>query len=134
MNTYRVTFLPDKTSIEVVEGTTLAEAAQRAEIFVNNLCGGEGVCGECRVQVIKGEVGSNAYASGFFSQDEIDKGFVLACQTEVHGHMEVEIPPESRLEEEQIMTGEPAEDSKGAREIAVGEGPHLPTSPDTGGP
>ena len=90
---------------------------------------GKGSAANAVFQVIKGEVSSGAYSSGFFSQEEIDKGYVLACQTEVHGHMEVEIPPESRLEEEQIMTGEPAEVSKGAQEIAVGKGPHLATSP-----
>jgi uncharacterized 2Fe-2S/4Fe-4S cluster protein (DUF4445 family) len=108
MKKCRVKFLPDERSIEVDEGTTLSEVAQRADIFINNLCGGEGVCGECRVRVKKGEAGADEQASAFFSQKEIDKGFLLACQTEIHGDLEVEIPPESRIEEPQIMTGEMA--------------------------
>jgi uncharacterized 2Fe-2S/4Fe-4S cluster protein (DUF4445 family) len=47
--------------------------------------------------------------SAFFSQQELDEGFVLACQTKINGDLEVEIPPESRIEEEQIITGETVE-------------------------
>jgi hypothetical protein len=59
MKKHRVTFLPAHTSIEVSEGSTLAQVAQRAEI-----------------------------------------------QSKLSEDLEVEIPPESRLEGEQIMTGE----------------------------
>lgn len=111
MSAFRVTFLPDEKSIEVEEGTTIADAAQRADIFINNLCGGEGVCGECRVRIITGNPVTDENASAFFTKEEIAQGFVLACQTEIHDHLEVEIPPESRLEEEQIMTGESAEEA-----------------------
>ncbi|MCJ7594458.1 MAG: 2Fe-2S iron-sulfur cluster-binding protein, partial [Desulfobacterales bacterium] len=106
MANYRVHFLPDEKSIEVQEGSTVAEAAQRAELFINNLCGGEGVCGECRVRVVSGQVKAGETSSAFFSQEEIDQGFALACQTRLEGDLEIEIPPDSRLEQEQIMTGE----------------------------
>ena len=105
MNRFTVHFLPADTSIEVEEGTTVAEAAQRAELFISNLCGGEGVCGKCRVQVARGKAEADEHAKGFFSQDEIMKGYVLACQTEVHDDLEIVIPPESRMEDSKIMTG-----------------------------
>jgi len=108
MKTYRVTFIPEEKSIEVKEGATIAEAANRADIFINNLCGGEGVCGECRVKIIKGEAGADEHTPTVLSQEERDRGFVLACQTEIHGDLEIEIPPKSRLEEEKIMTTEKA--------------------------
>ena len=106
MKKYRVTFFPYERSIEVEEGTTLAEAAQSADVFINNLCGGEGVCGECRLQIIKGEIKDLKHASAFFSEEELNQGFTLACQTRVYEDLEVDIPPESRIEEEQIITGE----------------------------
>jgi len=109
MKKHQVKFLPYERSVEIEEGTTIAEAAQRGDIFINNLCGGEGVCGECRVRVLKGEARANENTSSFFSQQELEEGFVLACQTKVFGDLEVEIPPESRIEEEQIITGESAE-------------------------
>lgn len=110
MSKHPITFLPDKKTLEVNEGTTIAEAAQEAGIFLNNLCGGEGVCGECRVKVLKGNGASKTTSSAFFSKEEQEQGFVLACQTEISEPLEVEIPLTSRLEDAQIMTGSAQED------------------------
>ena len=106
MKTFSITFLPHQKVLEVEEGTTIAEAAQKSGVFINNLCGGEGVCGECRVQVQGGKVEVGEKFSAFFSQEEIDRGFVLACQTAITDDLTVEIPADSRIEDEQIMTGE----------------------------
>jgi uncharacterized 2Fe-2S/4Fe-4S cluster protein (DUF4445 family) len=121
MDPFLVTFLPDDKKIKVDKGSTIAEAAQRADIFINNLCGGEGVCGECRVRILKGDAKQPDEAAAFFSQGEIEQGFVLACQTCIEGDLEVEIPLESRLEEEQIMTGHAAGDT----DVQGGVSPHL---------
>jgi uncharacterized 2Fe-2S/4Fe-4S cluster protein (DUF4445 family) len=121
MSQFQVTFLPDKKNIKVDKGCTIAEAAQRADIFINNLCGGEGVCGECRVRILKGDAKQPNEAAAFFSKEEVEHGFVLACQTRVESDLEVEIPPESRLEEEQIMTGRAAGDA----EVPGGVSPDL---------
>jgi uncharacterized 2Fe-2S/4Fe-4S cluster protein (DUF4445 family) len=126
MKHHRITFLPSKRFIEVDEGTSVLEASQRADVFVNNLCGGEGVCGECRVQILKGDFESSDRLSTFFSQDELDKGYVLACQTKIQGDLEVEIPPESRLEQEQIMI----EERNDSAEIQAGTAPQkIPEAP-----
>ncbi|OPX35862.1 MAG: hypothetical protein B1H11_08515, partial [Desulfobacteraceae bacterium 4484_190.1] len=105
MKKYIINFFPSNQSTEVEEGITIAEAAQQADVFINNLCGGQGVCGKCRVQVIKGKAEAEENAMGFFSEDDIEKGFVLACQTEIHDNLDILIPPESRMEDSQIMTG-----------------------------
>jgi uncharacterized 2Fe-2S/4Fe-4S cluster protein (DUF4445 family) len=126
MKHHRITFLPSKRFIEVDEGTSVLEASQRADVLVNNLCGGEGVCGECRVQILKGDFESSDRLSTFFSQDELDKGYVLACQTKIQGDLEVEIPPESRLEQEQIMI----EERNDSAEIQAGTAPQkIPEAP-----
>jgi uncharacterized 2Fe-2S/4Fe-4S cluster protein (DUF4445 family) len=126
MKHHRITFLPSKRFIEVDEGTSVLEASQRADVFVNNLCGGEGVCGECRVEILKGDFESSDRLSTFFSQDELDKGYVLACQTKIQGDLEVEIPPESRLEQEQIMI----EERNDSAEIQAGTAPQkIPEAP-----
>ncbi len=105
MKTYTVNFLPDNLSVEVEEATLIAEAAQQAGVFIKNLCGGEGVCGQCRVQVTSGIAEAEEHAKAFFSEGEVEKGYILACQTEIHDDLEITIPPESRMEESQIMTG-----------------------------
>ena len=104
MQKYKITFLPDNKTIEVEEGTTLIEAAEKANVFINNLCGGEGLCGECRVQVTKGTAKAEQRAIGFLSTDEIKQGFVLSCQTKIYGNLEVLIPSRSRLEAGKILT------------------------------
>jgi len=129
MKEYQVKFFPYETTVKVEEGTTIAEAAQRGDVFINNLCGGEGVCGECRVQVLKGEARAEGNPSAFLSQQELDEGFVLACQTKIHADLEVEIPPESRIEEEQIITGERAEGAGKESESVPAKGPELAISP-----
>jgi uncharacterized 2Fe-2S/4Fe-4S cluster protein (DUF4445 family) len=108
MAKFKVHFLPDERSIEVEAGTTIAEAAQRAGVFLNNLCGGQGVCGKCRLEVIEGKAEAGEQSVSLLSEEEIQKGFVLACQTEVRDHLRVMIPPESRAEASQIMVGETA--------------------------
>ncbi|MCF8142752.1 MAG: ASKHA domain-containing protein [Deltaproteobacteria bacterium] len=105
MKTHTVHFLPADISVEVEEDATIAEAAQRVDVFINNLCGGEGVCGRCRVQVLRGRAEAEEHAKSFFSPDEITKGYVLACQTRIHDDLEVVIPPESRMEDSKIMIG-----------------------------
>ncbi|NNG08226.1 MAG: DUF4445 domain-containing protein [Desulfobacteraceae bacterium] len=129
MKKHRVKFLPYERTVEVEEGTTIAEAAQRGDVFINNLCGGEGVCGECRVQVLKGEAEADENISAFFSLQELDEGFVLACQTKINGDLEVEIPPESRIEEEQIITGEREEGTGRGSEAVPKKPAELATSP-----
>ncbi len=108
MKFFRVIFLPDKKEIEVSEGTSLLQVGENLGIYLNSLCGGEGVCGKCKVQVIKGKVKLDKNSVPFFTKEEIQKGYVLACQTLVKEDMEIWIPPESRLEEEQILK-EPVE-------------------------
>jgi uncharacterized 2Fe-2S/4Fe-4S cluster protein (DUF4445 family) len=108
MGKYTVTFFPDEKSVDVEEGTRIAEAAQQAEVFINNLCGGEGVCGGCKVQVTAGKAEAEEHARGLLSEEEIASGYVLACQTGIHDDLDIFIPPETRMEDAQIMTGEAA--------------------------
>jgi len=104
MEKYKVIFLPENKEIEVDEGTTLLIAAEEAGIFINSLCGGEGLCGECRLQIVSGNVKANKHDLGFFSGEEIKNGYVLACQTRVEDDLEVMVPAKSRLEMEKIVT------------------------------
>lgn len=93
--------------IEVKTGITLLEAAAKAEIRLNSICGGDGICAGCKVKVTKGEV--KAEPTILLSREEVQKGYVLACQTKVIEQLEVEVPPESRAEEGQILIDEDAQ-------------------------
>ena len=102
MAKYKVVFQPVGGKVEVEQESRILEAAAESGIYINSLCGGEGVCGKCRVQITRGEAKPTSHSIRFLSREEINSGFVLACQTEVKTNLEVWVPPEARLEEEQI--------------------------------
>jgi len=131
MKKFSITFLPEGKSVEVDEGMTIAESAQVAEVFIDNLCGGEGVCGKCRVRISKGRAEAEKHAKALFTEDDLEKGYVLACQTKIHDDLEVVIPAQSRMEEEQIMTGESAKDSEGPEFRPLVTKVYLELSPPT---
>ncbi len=95
MASYRIRFEPDGREVVVEEGKTLLEAARAAGVYVGSVCGGEGVCGRCRVVIRRGEVQGESTA--FLTREEIRQGYVLACQVVPKGDLLVEVPPESRL-------------------------------------
>jgi uncharacterized 2Fe-2S/4Fe-4S cluster protein (DUF4445 family) len=81
----------------VLTGTRLIEAAAEAGIILDSPCGGEGICGKCRVQVETLPSDPTRAETIFFLPDEIRRGYRLACQTEVRGPMRVFVPDGSLL-------------------------------------
>ena len=55
---YTVIFEPDNVAIRLDKGTNLLESALEAGVHINATCGGQGVCGKCRVMIERGEVKS----------------------------------------------------------------------------
>jgi uncharacterized 2Fe-2S/4Fe-4S cluster protein (DUF4445 family) len=98
---FQVTFSPEGEGVAVPTGTTILEGANRAGVDLTSHCGGDGLCGKCRVIVKQGNV--TAQPTSLLSREEIRCGYVLACQTAVTGDIEIEIPPESRAEAAQIL-------------------------------
>ena len=97
-------FQPAGKRIEVKKGLTILEAAQLAGIKIRSVCGGAGSCGKCKVIVDEGNIleRSESYKK-FLTQDEIARGYHLACQTQVLSDITVIVPPESRIEGQQIL-------------------------------
>ncbi|MCK4423465.1 MAG: 2Fe-2S iron-sulfur cluster binding domain-containing protein, partial [Candidatus Omnitrophica bacterium] len=94
MKKFEIKFSPDGKTVQAHSGQTIMEAAQAGGIDINNACGGDGVCGKCRVIVKKGDV--EASSTIFLTRRDVQKGYVLACLAKVASDLEVEIPPESR--------------------------------------
>jgi len=95
MEKFKVTFYPDNKSVEVGKDTTILAAALSAGVYINAACGGDGVCGRCKIILKKGKV--IAQPTGHLTEDEKKRNIYLACSTEVQGDLEVEVPVESRL-------------------------------------
>jgi len=128
MEKCKIIFYPWEKEITVPSGTDLLTAAIRAGVHIYNSCGGEGVCGRCKVIIRKGEVLTEP--TGRLSAEERKRGYVLACRTTCKGEMEIEVPPESRLEGLEILTEEakakrlaglytPAEEAEKGPEVAL---------------
>lgn len=96
MDKFKILFLPDNKVIEVEKGKTILSAAISAGIHINSSCGGDGVCGRCKVILKKGNVVS--LPTGRLKLDEKKSGYYLACLSIAQSDIEVEIPGESRLD------------------------------------
>ena len=57
MDKCNILFLPHNIKIAVIQGENLIRAAMEAGVHINASCGGEGVCGKCRVIIEEGNVG-----------------------------------------------------------------------------
>ena len=96
-----VTFLPHQRSVEVPEGTTVIRAALDAGVHINASCGGNGVCGKCRVLVEEGTVGGGVNEK--LSQEDVDQGYRLACLSEVQSDLTIRVPVESEVDASVLM-------------------------------
>ncbi len=96
MPTYKIKFLPHEKEIEIEAGDTLIRAAMEAGVHVNASCGGEGVCGKCRVLIEDGSVEGGI--SEKLSKEDQASGYRLACQAVVKSDLVVRIPVESDID------------------------------------
>ncbi len=86
MKHFKVILKPDGKHISIHEGATLVDAAGRAGIILNAVCGGRGTCRKCQVYV------------------QPDNRKVLACQYRVESDVTVTVPPSSRFFEHRILS------------------------------
>ncbi|MBF0211021.1 MAG: DUF4445 domain-containing protein [Desulfamplus sp.] len=93
--THKVIFQPHNRTVEVEDGANLIRAAMEAGVHINASCGGEGVCGKCRVIIEQGEVDGGAEK---LSQEDKDRGYTLACMSKVKSDLVVRVPVESNVD------------------------------------
>ncbi|MFN2435820.1 MAG: 2Fe-2S iron-sulfur cluster-binding protein, partial [Desulfotignum sp.] len=94
--THTIEFLPHHIKITVPDNESLIRAAMEAGVHINASCGGEGLCGKCRVLIESGEV-SGGISEKLADQDR-EKGYRLACLAKVTSDISVRIPVESEVE------------------------------------
>ncbi|MCK5434695.1 MAG: 2Fe-2S iron-sulfur cluster binding domain-containing protein, partial [Dehalococcoidales bacterium] len=109
-----VHFDPDNVDIVAEEGDNLLETAIAAGVHINASCGGNGVCGTCKVLIEEGGVDSSRTEK--LSQEEYKQGHRQACQSSIITDLVVSIPVESRLETA-ILDRERKELAAGAEQV-----------------
>jgi uncharacterized 2Fe-2S/4Fe-4S cluster protein (DUF4445 family) len=96
MNKHKIKFLPHNKEITVMHGENLIRAAMEAGVHINASCGGEGVCGKCRVIIEDGSVDGGITEK--LSKEDIEKGYRQACLAAVQNDLVVRIPVESEVD------------------------------------
>ena len=96
MAVHSVKFDTVETPVLVPTGTLISEAAHLAGLEIVQPCGGQGRCGRCTVQVTRGTVRRRSTLR--LSQQDIEQGFALACQTVIEGDVCITIPPQEKIE------------------------------------
>ena len=126
MAEYKVTFLPEERVAAASSDDTLLDAAQRAGVYVSSLCGGDTICGKCRLVVKEGEIFEEQHM--LLSREEVRRGYVLACASHPRSDLVVEVPVESRMEGKQIVVDEDAQRFSGLAcvDLAKYEFAHSP--------
>src|SRR3972149_567151 len=85
MKYFYVTFKPDGKQVAANADVTITEAAAKAGIILNSVCGGRGICKKCIVNL------------------EPDGRQVLACQHRIESNLTITIPTCSRFFEQKIL-------------------------------
>jgi uncharacterized 2Fe-2S/4Fe-4S cluster protein (DUF4445 family) len=90
-----VTFTGYRT-LHVPTGTLLSEAAQMADIEIQQPCGGQGRCGRCVVQVTNGTVRRRSALR--LTPEDVEAGYALACQSVVEHDVTIVVPAQEKIE------------------------------------
>ena len=94
-----ITFLPSGVTIDVKPGTSVFQAAARAEVPIASQCGGKCACALCRVKVTGGDLFS---PMGWEEEGHMGNAFFitkerLSCQLKVFGDITIEVrEPETK--------------------------------------
>lgn len=94
---FTVEFQPSGLRLILDEPTTLLDAARQAGVMMRADCGGKGICGKCRIQLLSDPEDYPAAKAeiSHLDQSSIDAGFRLACETIAQKEIKVFIPQDS---------------------------------------
>ena len=82
----KIVILPQQKTIEAVKGEKLLDALARAEIYLHASCGGRGICGKCKVKIVRGNLDN-------VTPDE--EGCVLSCKAVLKEDLTVFLPEQT---------------------------------------
>jgi uncharacterized 2Fe-2S/4Fe-4S cluster protein (DUF4445 family) len=86
---HTIEFQPDNITVTAEEGENLLSVAASSGVYIHAYCGGDGVCGKCKVKIDEGEVYADRTT---LKQEEWDQGLRLACQATIKSDLKVTIP------------------------------------------
>ncbi len=91
-NNVRIAFQPAGRALHVPKGTLITAAANQAGVALEQVCGGRGTCGKCRVRLLAGELSPVTNTEQrHLTADDLAGGYRLACQAAALGDCTVEV-------------------------------------------
>lgn len=105
----KILFKPGVLEGDFSKGTSILEAAQKFDIELESLCGGEGLCGRCKVMIEEGKEYISPLTDSeenLLSDEEIEKDYRLSCMARVgdEGFVQVRVPSESLRKGQIVLT------------------------------
>jgi len=96
VTSYKIEFEPIGRRGECPAGQSLLGCARKLGIGIASVCGGQGTCRSCKVQILDGNTSEpTSSETEWLSADELKAGWRLACQTYPLGDCKLHIPAES---------------------------------------
>ncbi len=96
MTVYIVYFEPVGRKGECRANQSLLDCAHRLGMGIASLCGGQGTCHSCKIQLLSGTVSApTGTEREVFSSEELRDGWRLACQTYPASDCKLNVPSES---------------------------------------
>ncbi len=94
-STVRIKIFPLNKEITVPKNSNLFFELQKKNIPIDGICGGNMVCGKCAVQILSGGTTPPSPSDlKFFTSEQIESNFRLACTLTVEKNMIIQIPEE----------------------------------------
>lgn len=60
-------------------GQSILDALTGSNVHIDFPCAGKSTCGKCRIRVLEGDIAVSREDNSFFSRDELESGYRLAC-------------------------------------------------------
>ena len=86
----RVTFADEGKTAEFPSGSTLLTCAGAMDVRVSHVCGGDGACGTCRVEVVDGWDNLTAPTPDE-TYKELEPPYRLSCQSKLIGDVVLKV-------------------------------------------
>ena len=125
---FEVVFQPGGERATVAEDGTVLDAARAAGVRVNTACGGDGLCGKCKVIVRRGSVWRPSTA--LLTPEDVQQGYTLACKAHIQGDAVIEVPAPARVQGGRILVDSAAAVPPGTGDPLVRK-VHLRLAPPT---
>jgi uncharacterized 2Fe-2S/4Fe-4S cluster protein (DUF4445 family) len=104
MAAFTIEFEPVGRRGECPKNESLLACARQLGVGINSICGGEGVCHSCKVQVVSGTVSKpTSNEREAFTSQELKKGWRLACQTYPGSDCKIAVPAESMTTPQRVQ-------------------------------